>query len=211
MALSNGYGPEKRIDGSVGWPLPGVIVRLVTTDGTNRDVTNIDQEPGEIQIKGDNVFLEYWRKSKATAEEFTEDGFFKTGDIAITSQSHQGAFFIQGRASIDIIKSGGYKISALDVERELLALDIISDATVVGLEDEEWGQRVAAVVTLSNGRKDLNLKEMRNMLRKNMAPYKIPTVLKVVNDIPRNKMGKGMVPRSCSDDSEQKTDCDRCI
>ena len=192
MALSNGYEPEKRIDGSVGWALPGVTVRLITTDGQNKDVTKADNEPGEIQVKGDNVFLEYWRKPEATAKEFTEDGFFKTGDIAISSQSHHGAFFIQGRASVDIIKSGGYKISALDVERELLSLPVIDEVAVVGLEDEEWGQRVAAIVTLGSGTNELKLKDMRNMLRKNMAPYKIPTVLKVVDEIPRNKMGKGI-------------------
>jgi len=191
MALSNGYEPEKRIDGSVGWALPGVTVRLIATDGSGKDVTNANNEPGEIQVKGDNVFLEYWRKPEATKKEFTDDGYFKTGDIAISDQSHNGAFFIQGRASVDIIKSGGYKISALDVERELLSLDVIDEAAVVGLEDEEWGQRVAAVVTLANGTEGLKLKDLRNMLRKNMAPYKIPTVLKVVDEIPRNKMGKG--------------------
>ena len=191
MALSNGYELRKRIDGSVGWALPGVTVRLIATDGTNRDVTTADNEPGEIQVKGDNVFLEYWRKPEATAKEFTDDGFFKTGDIAISDQSQQGAFFIQGRASVDIIKSGGYKISALDVERELLSLSVIDEAAVVGLDDEEWGQRVAAVVTLTNSSKELKLKDLRNMLRKNMAPYKIPTILKVVDEIPRNKMGKG--------------------
>jgi acyl-CoA synthetase (AMP-forming)/AMP-acid ligase II len=137
MALSNGYEPEKRIDGSVGWALPGVQVRLVTTDGSNKDITTTtDNEPGEIQVKGDNVFLEYWRNPEATIKEFTKDGFFKTGDIAISSQSHQGAFFIQGRASVDIIKSGGYKISALDVERELLSLESIDEVAVVGLDDE---------------------------------------------------------------------------
>jgi acyl-CoA synthetase (AMP-forming)/AMP-acid ligase II len=193
MALSNGYEPEKRIDGSVGWALPGVTVRLITTDGSNRDVTDSHDEPGEIQVKGDNVFLEYWKKPEATKKEFTEDGFFKTGDIAVSSRSHQGAFFIQGRASVDIIKSGGYKISALDVERELLSLDVIDEAVVVGLEDEEWGQRVAAIVTLANATNELKLKDLRNMLRKNMAPYKIPTVLKVVDEIPRNKMGKGLI------------------
>ena len=192
MALSNGYAPEKRLDGSVGWPLPGVTVRLITTDDARRDVTAVDNEPGEIQVKGDNVFLEYWRNPEATKKEFTEDGFFKTGDIAIANQSQSGAFYIQGRASVDIIKSGGYKISALDVERELLSLPVIDDVAVVGLDDEEWGQRVAAVVTLADKNGELKLKDLRNMLRKSLAPYKIPTVLKVIDEIPRNKMGKGM-------------------
>jgi acyl-CoA synthetase (AMP-forming)/AMP-acid ligase II len=195
MGLSNGYEPEKRLDGSVGWALPGVTVRLITTDDAKRDVTKLDNEPGEIQIKGDNVFLEYWRKPEATKKEFTEDGYFKTGDIAVANQSQNGAFYIQGRASVDIIKSGGYKISALDVERELLSLPVIGEAAVVGLDDEEWGQRVAAVVTLSDKGGELKLKDLRNMLRKSMAPYKIPTVLKVVDEIPRNKMGKGTYPR----------------
>jgi len=192
MALSNGFEAEKRIDGSVGWALPGVNVRLISTDGLERDVTKEDNEPGEIQVKGENVFVEYWRKPKETAKEFTPDGWFKTGDIAVSRQEHDGALFIQGRANVDIIKSGGYKISALDVERELLSLHIIGEAAVVGLEDEEWGQRVAAVVTLGNGTKELKLKDLRNMMRKHMAPYKIPTVLKVVDEIPRNKMGKGI-------------------
>jgi acyl-CoA synthetase (AMP-forming)/AMP-acid ligase II len=212
MALSNGYEPEKRIDGSVGWSLPGVTVRLVTTDGSNQDVTAVDNEPGEIQVKGDNVFLEYWKNPEATAKEFTEDGFFKTGDIAISSQSHQGAFFIQGRASVDIIKCGGYKISAIDVERELLSLSVIDETSVVGLDDEEWGQRVAAVVTLMNSTKELKLKELRNMLRKSMASYKIPTVLMVVDEIPRNEMGKGIfLFMTRTNSSEQKTTCHRYI
>ena len=193
MALSNGYEPEKRLDGSVGWPLPGVTVRLITTDDANRDVIAVDNEPAEIQVKGDNVFLEYWRKPEATKKEFTEDGFFKTGDIAIANQSQSGAFYIQGRASVDIIKSGGYKISALDVERELLSLPVIDEAAVVGLDDEEWGQRVAAVVTLADKNGELGLKDLRNKLRKSLASYKIPTVLKIVDEIPRNKMGKCML------------------
>ena len=113
---------------------------------------------------------------------------------------------------MDIIKSGGYKISALDVERELLSLSVIEEAAVVSLEDKEWGQRVAAIVTLMSDTKELNLKHMRNMLRKNMAPYKIPTVLKVVDKIPRNKMGKGNpFTWAKSDYSEQKATCNRCI
>ena len=202
MALSNGYEPEKRIDGSVGWALPGVTVRLISSDNSDLDVTNIDNEPGEIQIKGDNVFVAYWNRPEATAKEFTPDGYFKAGDIAISSRAHQGALFIQGRASVDIIKSGGYKISALDVERELLSLDVIDEAVVVGLPDEEWGQRIAAVVTLTRDTKELKLRDLRNMLRNKIASYKIPTVLKVVDEIPRNKMGKGISIDEFADGSE---------
>jgi acyl-CoA synthetase (AMP-forming)/AMP-acid ligase II len=148
MALSCGLEVESRIDGSVGWPLPGVQVRLTHRE-TGRVIPEGDEEEGMIEVKGHNVFLEYWRKPDATTKEFTSDGWFKTGDVA--KRDHCGAYFIQGRASVDLIKSGGYKISALEVERHLLALDAIQEAVVVGLADEEWGQRVAAVIQQKEG------------------------------------------------------------
>lgn len=142
MGISCGLEIEKRIDGSVGWPLPGVDVRL--TDKESGKVIESPDEDGMIEIKGDNVFLEYWGRPGATAKEFTSDGWFKTGDVA--RRDANGAYFIQGRASVDVIKSGGYKISALEVERAMLGLDALQEVAVVGLADEEWGQRVAAVV-----------------------------------------------------------------
>jgi acyl-CoA synthetase (AMP-forming)/AMP-acid ligase II len=147
MALSCGLEVEKRVDGSVGWPLPGVEVRL-TEKETGRMVDGVDED-GMIEIKGGNVFREYWRKPEATSSEFTADGWFKTGDVA--RRDLTGAYFIQGRASVDLIKSGGYKISALEVERKMLALDAIQEVAVVGLADQEWGQRVAAVVKFREG------------------------------------------------------------
>lgn len=142
MGISCGLDVETRIDGSVGWPLPGVQVRL--TDKETGKVVAAGNDEGMIEVKGDNVFLEYWRKLEATAKEFTTDGWFKTGDVA--KRDSTGAYYIQGRASVDLIKSGGYKISALEVERKMLALNEIQEVVVVGLADEEWGQRVAAVV-----------------------------------------------------------------
>ena len=96
---------------------------------------------------------------------------------------------ILGRTSVDIIKSGGYKISALDVERHLLAHDKILECAVVGVPDVTWGQRVAAVVVLK-GDSTLMLHELRAWARTHMAPYIIPTELRVVDAIPRNAMGK---------------------
>lgn len=142
MGISCGLEVEKRIDGSVGWPLPGVQVRLAEKE-TGR-IINAVGEDGMIEIMGKNVFREYWRRPEATASEFTADGWFKTGDCAVRDST--GAYFIQGRASVDIIKSGGYKISALQVERVMLALEQIQEVAVVGLNDIEWGERVAAVV-----------------------------------------------------------------
>lgn len=147
MGLSCGLDEAERIDGSVGWPLPGVQVRL--TDKETGGVIDAADVDGMIEVKGDNVFSEYWRRPEATAKEFTADGWFKTGDVARRNET--GAYFIQGRASVDIIKSGGYKISALEVERKLLALDEVQEVAIVGIADEEWGQRVAAVVKQRDG------------------------------------------------------------
>lgn len=151
MALSCGLEREKRIDGSVGWPLPGVQVRL--TSETGKVITSSgEDEAGNIEISGPNLFAEYFKREKATLESFTEDGWFKTGDVA--KRAADGAYFILGRESVDLIKSGGYKISALEVERKILGNEvlgeIVREVVVVGVEDVEWGQRVAAVVTVKN-------------------------------------------------------------
>ncbi|KAJ9649336.1 hypothetical protein H2201_004341 [Coniosporium apollinis] len=186
MALSCGLETDKRIDGSVGWPLPGVKVRL-TEKGSGRVVQGVDEE-GMIEVRGNNVFKEYWRLPEVTAKEFTEDGWFKTGDVAKRDQT--GAYFIQGRESVDLIKSGGYKISALEVERKMLVFEDISEVVVVGVADQEWGQRVAAIVKQRHGTAPLELKQLRTQLKEEMAPYKIPTVLRIVDSIERNAMGK---------------------
>lgn len=189
MALSNTL--EKRIDNSVGWPLPGISVRLVSTE-TGEEIINPCIE-GEIQISGPTVFREYWNKPEATENEFVHTGsqkWFKTGDIAIKDES--GAYFIRGRASVDIIKTGGEKVSALEIERELLELSQVEECAVIGVEDSEWGQKVAAVVVLSNSalQEGWGRDQMRLELKKRLANYKVPTVLKIVGHIPRNQMGK---------------------
>lgn len=152
MGLSCGLEREKRIDGSVGWPLPGVQVRLTDPETSQVITSSGDELSGNIEIKGPGLLAEYFRQPEATAKTFTEDGWFKTGDVARRDAS--GAYFILGRESVDLIKSGGYKISALEVERKILGNavlgDVVREVVVVGVEDVEWGQRVAAVVTLRN-------------------------------------------------------------
>ncbi|CAG8544767.1 2540_t:CDS:10 [Paraglomus occultum] len=188
MALSNGYEAEKRVEGTVGLPLPGVEVRLIADNGT--DVTEEVDTPGEVQVKGPNVFKEYWNRPEATAKEFTEDGWFKTGDIAVREPSTK-MFRILGRNSVDIIKSGGYKISALEIERELLAHPDIADVAVVGVEDAEWGQRVGAVVVPMHKNTAITLNVLREFAKDRLASYKLPTLLKLYDDaLPRNAMGK---------------------
>lgn len=137
-------------------------------------------------------FNRYLFDEKATADAHDAEGYFKTGDIARREGKY---YFILGRASIDIIKSGGYKISALDVEREILGLDYASEVMVVGVEDEEFGQRVAATVSLKQDqkttRKSLTIAELRGDLRSRMAGYKMPTILRVVQgELPKSGTGK---------------------
>jgi malonyl-CoA/methylmalonyl-CoA synthetase len=181
MGLSNPlHGP--RLPGCVGQPLPSVEVRLVDDAGG----IVADQSPGQIQVRGPTVFREYWRHPEATKEAFTSDGWFKTGDVAVRDN---GAYRILGRESIDIIKSGGYKISALEVEEVLRAHEWIRDCAVVGVADPEWGHRVGAAVVLNSG-KTLDLESLRTWAKERLAAYKIPTRLTCVTDLPHNSMGK---------------------
>jgi acyl-CoA synthetase (AMP-forming)/AMP-acid ligase II len=217
MAISCGLDYSDRVESSVGWPLPSVTVRLAEKNdetgeetiialGEEKDPATGKERQGEIQIRGPTIFSEYWRNPAATEKEFTRDGWFKTGDIAIrrtVSGSGEGksgswargpAYFIQGRRSADIIKSGGEKISALEIERELLALPNVAECAVVGLPSEAWGQKVAAVVVLSEtGKKSTEswgVKEMRRDLKAHIPPFKIPQELEIVESIKRNAMGK---------------------
>ena len=142
IAISNPYHGERK-PGSVGQPLPGVGIRLV--DENNAHVAG--GLPGEIQIKGANVFTEYWNKPEETSEAFTSDGWFKSGDIAIFED---GGYKIVGRNSVDIIKSGGYKISALEIEEILRTHPEINDCSVVGIPDDEWGELIGAGLIVEN-------------------------------------------------------------
>ena len=148
-----------------------------------------DGEQGEIRVRGPIVFKEYWGRPEASAEEFDADGFFKTGDIG-ERDAADGSIKIVGRASVDIIKSGGYKISALDVERMLLEHPSITEAYVVGVEDDTWGQLVGAVVRMEPGHDALTLDDVRSWGRDRAAKYKLPSELRVVDDIPKNPTGK---------------------
>ncbi|XP_077057658.1 malonate--CoA ligase ACSF3, mitochondrial isoform X2 [Siphateles boraxobius] len=196
MALSNPLkGP--RVPGAVGVPLPGVEVRIMMTNTAstviaegNRKGTQVkaglEGKEGELLVRGSSVFQKYWNKPQETADAFTDDGWFKTGDTALY---RDGVYWILGRTSVDIIKSGGYKISALDVERHLRAHPDITDVAVIGAPDAVWGQKVTAVVQLRNG-KTMSLAMLKAWAREHMASYTIPTGLILVENMPRNPMGK---------------------
>jgi malonyl-CoA/methylmalonyl-CoA synthetase len=180
MAISNPYHGERRA-GHIGQALPNVDIRLV--DEQNQEVTI--GEAGEIQVKGDNVFQEYWLKLDATKNTFTKDGWFKTGDVAVLND---GYYKILGRSSIDIIKSGGYKISALEIEEVLRTHPNINDCSVVGVDDEEWGELVVAVLISDDINLDTNA--LNKWIREKMPSYKVPRKYKLVDELPRNAMGK---------------------
>ncbi len=184
MGLGNPLRGERR-PGCVGLPLPTVRARLVDEDG--REVE--PGTPGEIEIAGPSVFLEYWRRPEATAEAF-RDGWFRTGDVAVVED---GYYRILGRRSVDIIKTGGYKVSALEIEEVLRTHPAIGECAVVGVEDADWGERICAAVETAED-SGLTLEALQEWARTHLAPYKLPRDLCRVDALPRNAMGKVMKP-----------------
>jgi malonyl-CoA/methylmalonyl-CoA synthetase len=184
MVLSNPLRGERR-PGFVGTPLPGVQVRLV--DELGHPVP--PETPGEIEVRGGTVFLEYWGRPEATREAF-RDGWFRTGDVAVLERD---AYRILGRTSVDIIKTGGYKVSALEIEEVLRTHPDVAECAVVGVADPEWGERVAAAVEL-RADASLDLESLQSWARARLAPYKIPRALRTVPALPRNAMGKVTKP-----------------
>ncbi len=185
MALSNPYRGERR-PGAVGLPLPGVDIRLKTESGT---IVSGDDEPGEIQVRGLAVFKAYWNQPEATVASFDE-GWFRTGDMAVRER---GYYRIMGRLSVDIIKSGGYKLSALEIEATLLEHPDVQECAVVGLPDEVWGEVVTAVVVLK-AHAALELPALREWCKARLSSYEIPQRLTLVEQLPRNAMGKVTKP-----------------
>ncbi|QXD26166.1 acyl-CoA synthetase [Opitutia bacterium ISCC 51] len=181
MALSNPFHGERR-PGAVGKPLPQVEVRLVAESG---EWVTVENEPGEIQVRGPCVFNEYWKRPDVTAESF-ENGWFRTGDMAVIEN---GYYRIMGRLSVDIIKSGGYKLSALEIEAVLLQHPLIKECAVIGHLDDTWGEVVAAAVALEEG-SSLALDDLRDWCRDKLSHYKLPKKLLIVESLPRNAMGK---------------------
>jgi malonyl-CoA/methylmalonyl-CoA synthetase len=179
MALSNPLHGARR-PGFVGTPLPGVEVRIVDEHGQ----VLAGAAAGELEVRGPGVFLEYWHRPEETRAAFHE-GWFRTGDVAAMER---GAYRLLGRSSTDIIKSGGYKISALEIEEVLRMHDAVRDCAVVGVPDEEWGERVVAALELHEGR--VATEELREWAKQRLAPYKVPKELRKVDALPRNAMGK---------------------
>jgi len=179
MALGNTI--DRRVPGHVGTPFPGVTARLVDDAGV--DVA--DGEAGELLLRGPQLFTGYWNRPEATADAFV-DGWFRTGDIAVMTPD---GYRLMGRASVDILKTGGEKVSALEIEEMYRSHPDVDDCAVVGLPDDEWGDRVAmALMTVADTHVDHD--ELRGWGKERLAAAKVPTRWLVVDELPRNAMGK---------------------
>ncbi|MGV9909186.1 acyl-CoA synthetase [Streptomyces tendae] len=175
--------------GAVGVPLPGVELRLVEEDGT--PIAELDGESvGEIQVRGPNLFTEYLNRPDATAAAFTEDGFFRTGDMAV--RDPDGYVRIVGRKATDLIKSGGYKIGAGEIENALLEHPGVREAAVTGEPDPDLGERIVAWIVPADPAAPPALGTLADHVAARLAPHKRPRVVRYLDAVPRNDMGKIM-------------------
>jgi malonyl-CoA/methylmalonyl-CoA synthetase len=185
MGLSNPLQGQ-RFPGCVGTPLPGVEARLV--DESGKPVAS--GTPGEIVVRGQTVFLEYWRRPQDTQKAF-RDGWFLTGDVAV---AENGIYRILGRSSVDIIKTGGYKVSALEIEETLLGHPDINEVAVVGVIDPVWGERVVAVLVVREGAR-LDTKSLRAWGKERLATYKVPQEVILTAGTTPERHGQGFQTR----------------
>ena len=181
MLTSNSYDGN-RVGGTVGLPLPGVQVRVVGDDGTPRGAGEV----GDIQVKGPNVFSGYWRMPEKTREEFTADGFFRTGDVGRWDAN--GYLTIVGRSK-DLIISGGYNVYPKEIESYLDDMDGVLESAVIGVPHRDFGEAVTAVVVPKPGAV-LDESHIVAALKAKIAGFKVPKRVHVLAELPRNAMGK---------------------
>ncbi|MGW3987392.1 acyl-CoA synthetase [Streptomyces sp. NPDC004830] len=175
--------------GTVGVPLRGVELRLVEEDDT--EITARDgQTVGEIQVRGPNLFSEYLNRPDATAAAFTADGWFRTGDMAV--RDPDGYVRIVGRKATDLIKSGGYKIGAGEIENALLEHPGVREAAVTGEPDADLGERIVAWIVPADPGSPPSAEEVAGHVAERLAPHKRPRVVRYLDALPRNDMGKIM-------------------
>lgn len=175
--------------GTVGVPLPGVELRLVDEDGSAVEAYD-GESVGEIQVRGPNLFTAYLNRPDATAAAFTPDGWFRTGDVAV--RDPDGYVRIVGRKATDLIKSGGYKIGAGEIENALLEHPGVREAAVTGEPDEDLGERIVAWVVPTDPGSPPAEAALADHVARRLAPHKRPRVVRYLDALPRNDMGKIM-------------------
>jgi malonyl-CoA/methylmalonyl-CoA synthetase len=171
MLTTNPLGGERR-PGTVGFPFPGVSVRLAGGEAGS----------AEIQVRGPNVISSYYNRPDATAEAFTDDGWFRTGDLG--EYDDAGYLKIIGRSK-ELIISGGFNVYPREVEERLLEFPGVSEVAVIGRPDAQWGEAVTAVVV-----GDVDAEALRDFAAAALAPYKVPKTVEFVDALPRNALGK---------------------
>ncbi|MET0021367.1 MAG: malonyl-CoA synthase [Candidatus Thiodiazotropha sp. 6PLUC1] len=181
MITSNPYDGE-RLAGTVGFPLPGVSVRIADNEGGEL----ARGETGVLELKGPNVFKGYWQMPEKTAAEFRQDGWFISGDNAIMDR--EGRISIVGRAK-DLIISGGYNIYPKEIESEIDEIPGVDESAVVGVPHPDFGESVAAIVVV-DGSRDLSEQDIIEPLQGRLARFKQPKLVFFVDELPRNTMGK---------------------
>ncbi|HTX93672.1 MAG TPA: acyl-CoA synthetase [Mycobacterium sp.] len=182
ITLSTRADGERRA-GWVGLPLAGVQTRVL--DDNDNPIPHDGETVGRLQVRGPMMFDGYLNRPEATAEAFAADGWYRTGDVAVIDGG--GMHRIVGRESVDLIKSGGYRIGAGEIETSLLGHPGVQEAAVIGLPDDDLGQRIVAFVVGSSG---LNADELINHVAHELSIHKRPREVRIVDALPRNAMGK---------------------
>ena len=175
--------PDSRRGGTVGMPLPGVAVRVVDDAG----IACVSDTIGHLQVKGDNVLPGYWRLPEKNLEEFTADGYFKTGDLGKIDA--EGYVTIVGRSK-DLVISGGFNVYPKEIELLIDEMSGVAESAVIGLPHPDFGEAVAAVVVKSAGGAALSEAGIIAALKSKLAAFKVPKRVFIVDDLPRNAMGK---------------------
>ncbi|WP_433594754.1 acyl-CoA synthetase [Nocardia sp. CA-145437] len=185
ITLSTRPDGERR-PGWVGTPVAGVETRL--RDESGAPVPHDGESVGGLQVRGPMLFDGYLGKPEVTAENFTADGWFKTGDVAVIDAA--GFHRIVGRESVDLIKSGGYRIGAGEIETCLLGHPAVAEAAVIGVPDEDLGQRIVAYVVPRDGAGEALADELIAHVAGELSVHKRPREVRLVDALPRNAMGK---------------------
>ncbi|MBK6695679.1 MAG: AMP-binding protein [Myxococcales bacterium] len=193
VGLTNPLAPEERRRGFCGVPLPTVEARVV-------DDAGVDSDTGELWIRGPSVFGGYFGREEENRKAFVADPlggapWFRTGDTVLRDTAAGGAFRVLGRTSVDILKSGGYKLSALEIEGIILELGAVAAVAVVGVPDPRWGERVVACIVPAEGREsECDANTVREHVKHKLAPYKCPKDVILLAELPRNALGKVVKP-----------------
>lgn len=191
ITVSTRADGERRA-GWVGLPLAGVETRLLDDDGG--PVPPDGETVGKLQVRGPMMFDGYLNRPEATAEAFEPDGWYRTGDVAVVDDA--GMHRIVGRESVDLIKSGGYRVGAGEIETSLLGHPGVQEAAVVGLPDEDLGQRIVAFVVASS---ELKADDLISHVAGELSVHKRPREVRIVEALPRNAMGKVLKKQLLSD------------